>query len=90
MNKCMDKNLIGGISIIKTSGYRRKILDSLSKRDFLTPSEISKITSIRLNHISNFLRDLVENNLATCLNNNQKRGRLYQITALGKSVMEKI
>lgn len=82
----MEKQLIKGISIIKNSEYRRKILISLSDVNYLTPSEIAEKTKIRLNHVSNFLKDLKDNNLIICLNDNDKRGRLYQITELGKKV----
>ena len=78
--------MIKGISIIKNSGYRKKILLSLANVNYLTPSEISEKTKLRLNHVSNFLKDLRDNRLIICLNNDEKRGRLYQITELGKKV----
>lgn len=78
--------MIKGISIIKNSEYRKKILLSLAGVNYLTPSEVSERTKIRLNHVSNFLKDLKENKLIICLNDNEKRGRLYQITELGKKV----
>lgn len=78
--------MIRGISIIKNSEYRKKILLSLADVNYLTPSEISKKTKLRLNHISNFLKDLKDNKLVVCLNEGEKRGRLYQITELGKKV----
>ncbi len=78
--------MIRGISLIKNSEYRKKILISLVNTNYLTPSEISEKTKIRLNHVSNFLKDLKDNNLIICLNNEDKRGRLYQITELGKKV----
>ena len=78
--------MIKGISIIKNSEYRKKILLSLTDINYLTPSEISEKTKLRLNHVSNFLKDLKDNKLIICLNDNEKRGRLYQITELGKKV----
>ncbi len=84
----MERRLIRGITIIKTSEYRRKILNSLYDVDFLIPSEIAKKTNIRLNHVSNSLKDLKDNDLIICLNENEKRGRLYQITKIGKEVIE--
>lgn len=78
--------MIKGISIIKNSEYRKKILLSLSDVNYLTPSEVSEKTKLRLNHVSNFLKDLKDNKLIICLNDNEKRGRLYQITELGKKV----
>jgi predicted transcriptional regulator len=82
----MDKQMIKGISIIKNSSYRKKILLSLENINYLTPSEIAKKTGLRLNHVSNFLKDLKENKLVVCLNDYEKRGRLYQITNIGKQV----
>ena len=80
--------MIKGISLLKNSNYRRKILESLSNANYLTPSELAEKTKIRLNHISNFLKDLKENNLVICLNDEEKRGRLYKITELGKKVIK--
>jgi predicted transcriptional regulator len=84
----MEKEMIKGISLLKNSDYRRRILESLSQVNYLTPSEISEKTKIRLNHISNFLKDLKDYKLVICLNDEEKRGRLYQITKLGKKVVE--
>lgn len=84
----MEKQVIKGISLLKNSEYRRKILESLSTANYLTPSEIAGKTKIRLNHISNFLKDLKENELVVCLNEEEKRGRLYKITELGKKVIK--
>jgi predicted transcriptional regulator len=64
----MDKKMIKGISLLKNSIYRQKILYCLSNENYLTPTEISKKTEIRLNHVSNFLKDLKNNNLVICLN----------------------
>lgn len=80
--------MIKGISLLKNSEYRKKILESLTNANYLTPSEISEKTKLRLNHISNFLKDLKDNKLIICLNEDEKRGRLYQITELGKKVVK--
>ena len=80
--------MIKGISLLKNSEYRKKILESLSNANYLTPSEISENTKIRLNHVSNFLKDLKDNKLIICLNEEDKRGRLYQISELGKKVVK--
>ena len=68
----MEKEMIKGISLLKNSDYRRRILESLSQVNYLTPSEISEKTKIRLNHISNFLKDLKDYKLVICLNNLSK------------------
>jgi len=84
----MDKEMIKGISLLKNSEYRKKILESLSNFSYLTPSEISENTKIRLNHVSNFLKDLKDNKLILCLNEGDKRGRLYQLSELGRKVIK--
>ena len=84
----MERQVIKGISLIKNSDYRKRILISLNEVKYLTPSEISNKTKIRLNHVSNFLKDLKDNKLILCLNDEDKRGRLYQITELGKKVIK--
>lgn len=80
--------MIKGVSLLKNSEYRKKILESLAKVSYLTPSEIAEKTKIRLNHVSNFLKDLKEHKLIICLNDEEKRGRLYKITNLGKKVLK--
>ena len=79
--------MIKGVSLLKNSEYRKKILESLEDVSYLTPSEIAEKTQIRLNHVSNFLKDLKDNKLIICLNDDEKRGRLYKITELGKKVI---
>lgn len=85
----MQKQLINGLSLVKSSEYRCKILKSLGT-DIKTPSEIAKDTKIRLNHVSMFLKDLKENGLVKCLNEDKRKGRLYQLTGLGKDVIAKL
>ena len=85
----MDEKLIEGISLVKSSIYRYKILKSIGN-DIKTPSEIARGVDIRLNHVSMFLKELKGNNLVMCLNENAKKGRLYQLTELGKNVIKNI
>ncbi len=85
----MNEKLIAGISLIKSSNYRYKILKSIGN-EIKTPSEIAKEVDIRLNHVSMFLKELKESNLVVCLNESAKKGRLYRLTELGKSVIKNI
>lgn len=84
----MNKEVIKGVSLLRTSNYKGKVLENLFNNKFLTPSEIAKLTKIRLNHISNVLKKLKDSKLIICLNEKEKRGRLYQITELGKKVIK--
>jgi predicted transcriptional regulator len=54
-----------------------------------TPSEIANKVNLRLNHVSMVLTDLKDKKLVECLNEETKKGRLYQLTKLGKNAIAK-
>ena len=54
------------------------------------PSEISSETKIRLNHVSKLLSELKEKNIVECLNENDKKGRLYHLTDYGLELYDYI
>ena len=84
----MQKEVINGLSLIKSSEYRYKILKAIGN-NVIMPIEISKAIKIRLNHVSMYLKELKEAGLVKCLNEENKKGRLYTLTKLGKEVLEK-
>jgi predicted transcriptional regulator len=84
----MEKEMIDAISLIKSSEYRHKVLRAI-RNEVLTPSEIAKKTELRLNHVSMVLTDLKDKKLVECLNEETKKGRLYQSTKLGKNAIAK-
>ena len=77
------------ISYVFRSKYRQIILNCLINEP-KTPIQISKLTNLRINHVSNVLINLLDKELIICLNPQEKRGRFYQITELGKKVNMKI
>ena len=85
----MDQEIIEGISYIKSSKNRLKIIKVLNN-GFKIPSEISSETNIRLNHVSKLLSELKENNIVECLNEKDKKGRLYCLTNYGLNLYEYI
>jgi len=85
----MQKGMVTAISLLKSSGYRLKIITAIGK-DTITPSEIAEKTGIRLNHVSMFLKELKENNLVKCLNEGTRKGRLYELTELGQNAINKL
>ncbi len=84
----MDSIMIQGLRLLKTSENRLKILKLLNNGKVQTPTEIAKETNIVVNHVSTFLKEFKEHGLVICLNEEDKRGRLYQITENGKKVLE--
>ena len=84
----MEKAMVNAVSLLKSSEYRLKIVRAIGDST-LTPSEIANKVSIRLNHVSTFLKDLKGNKLVKCLNEENKKGRLYELTDLGKNAIDK-
>jgi len=77
------------VSFLIASSYRRKIMSCLINGP-KTPSAISKQTNIRIEHVTRAIRELEEKNLVKCLTPRSRRGRLYEITKLGKETLNKI
>jgi len=77
------------ISFIMSSKYRYEVLKKLYKTQS-TPSILSKKTKISINHISNILRELMGKNLVKCLTPDKRKGRIYNITDLGREIQFKI
>jgi len=84
----MEKGMIDAISLIKSSEYRHKIIKAIGN-EVLTPSEIAKKVDLRLNHVSMVLTELKEKKVVKCLNEETKKGRLYELTELGKNAIAK-
>ncbi len=85
----MQKGMITAISLLKASEYRLKIMKAIGNNT-VTPSEIAKKIGIRLNHVSMFLKELKENHLVKCLNEETRKGRLYELTELGRNAIDRI
>lgn len=71
---------------IESSSYRVKVIQSIGV-DAKTPTQIGKESQIKVNHISNVLRDLKNNNLVECINEERRKGRLYCLTEKGQEIL---
>jgi len=67
---------------------RRKIIKVLNKPKM--PTQIKEDTKLSLNNVSDVLREFRKKKIARCLNPKEKTGRLYELTAKGMRVREKI
>ncbi len=85
----MQRGMVTAVSLLKSSEYRLKIIQAIGD-DTLTPSEIANKINIRLNHVSLFLRELKDKKLVKCLNEEIRKGRLYELTELGKNAINKL
>jgi DNA-binding MarR family transcriptional regulator len=75
------------IGYIKISPTRFKTLKCL-KDSNLMPTEISKEAKITPAQVSVALHDLKKKRIVRCMNEKDRKGRIYQCTDLGLEVME--
>lgn len=75
------------VGYIMASDYRTKILKSIGE-NIKIPSAIAEEIGLRTNHVSNVLKDLKDKNLVVCLNENARKGRLYQNTKLALEILK--
>lgn len=74
---------------VKASSYRNRVMINLGNKT-KTPSSIARDSQIKMNHVSMVLKALKEKKLIVCLNEDSKKGRLYQMTDLGKQVIQAV
>ncbi|WP_459538153.1 transcriptional regulator [Methanobrevibacter sp.] len=60
------------------------------KDDVKMPMEIAQDSGIDKNHISKVLRELKDEGIAECINEETKKGRLYRLTDIGIEIEEKL
>ena len=85
----LSDEMLKEISYVKISTYRKKVMKSLED-EVKIPSQISKDSDIKQNHISNVLRQLKEHDLVECINPEVRKGRLYRLTNKGENIINKI
>ena len=83
----MDDEMLKLMARINISSYRLKTLRSLKEGDKI-PSQIAKDADIRINHISGILKELKELDVVVCLNEEDKRNRVYRLTPTGRQIAD--
>ena len=86
MGESMDEETFNHVT---NSSYRIRVVKAIGT-DVKMPKEIANDSGILLNHISNVLRDLKENDLVECLNPNLRKGRLYRLSEEGLEVLDNL
>ena len=74
------------VSFLSRSKNRRIVLENLAEPK--TPTELASKLEIQRSTISRAILELIDKRLVKCLTPNEKMGRLYQITNLGKKILE--
>lgn len=81
----MNTKLLNLKIYIEKSKYRIKIMKTIDN-ETKTPTQIAKESGIRIGHVSDVLRKLKKENLVECINEEVRKGRLYQLTDIGLEV----
>lgn len=76
------------MSFVARGKIRRKVLENLIKPR--TPASLSKIIQTHRPTTSRAILALKKKGLVSCITPNEKMGRFYQITDLGKKVLRKL
>lgn len=84
-----NENLMILKSYVEISSYRKKAINAIGDT-YKIPTQIAKDSGIRMNHISKVLSELKDHNLAVCINEEARKGRVYKLTPLGKKILEMV
>lgn len=85
----MDDETLKVYGYVNISTYRARAVKALEEGE-KTPSNIAKDSGIKINHISNVLRQLKECQVAECLNEEAHKNRIYRLTDVGQEVAKHI
>ena len=65
-------------------------MKALKDCEVKTPTAIAADAGIRMNHISNVLKELKEAGVAECINEEARKGRLYRLTTTGEVIADNL
>ena len=81
----MDDETLKVFAFISISSYRTKALKALESEN-KTPTQIANDSDIRMSHISNVLKELKDCGAAECINEEERKNRIYRLTPLGRDI----
>ena len=81
----MDDEVLKVYGYINISSYRARAVKALQGSE-KNPSTIAKDSGIKINHISNVLRQLKKCTVAVCINEDAHKNRIYRLTEMGEEV----
>lgn len=56
--------------------------------DNKTPTQIANDSNIRINHISKVLKELKQCGVVKCINEQNRKNRIYKLTSLGEEIAD--
>ena len=87
--KKMDDETLVLYGYVISSSYRTKSIKAL-KNGEETPTKIANYADIKVNHSSKVLRELKEKNIAVCINEEERKNRIYKLTSIGQEIADYI
>ena len=75
------------IGYVKISSIRYKLLKMLNNK-YLMPQEIVKETDLSFSRVSTTLNSMKKYGLVECMNEKNRKGRLYHTSKLGLEILE--
>lgn len=81
----MNDELVIDKAYVEVSGYRTRVLKSCTLEGDI-PTNLSKKSGIRTNHISKTLKELKSRGMVICINEDAKKGRVYRLTKKGDKI----
>ena len=85
----MDDETLKVFAYISISSYRTRALKAL-ENDNKTPTQIARDSDIRMSHISNILKELKDCGVAECINEEERKNRIYTLTPLGRDIADNL
>ena len=82
-----DDEIFDVVGYVMASEYRCNIIKSIGE-SIKIPSAIAEDIGLRTNHVSNVLKDLKEQGIVVCLNEEARKGILYKNTDLGLKILK--
>lgn len=83
----MDDETLKKYAYVNISSYRVKAVKSLQEGD-KTPTQLANDSNIRVNHISKVLKELKDNEVAVCINEEKRKNRIYRLTNVGHEIVD--
>jgi len=84
-----NKEILKLYGFVVRSPNRKRVLLELSESPRI-PTDIAKRLNINVNHVSRALSELKSKGLVSCINPEEKRGRVYTISEIGRKVLDNI
>jgi predicted transcriptional regulator len=89
MKHDLDDQSLKILGYVISSTYRTNVLKAFDDNPRF-PSGLAKNVGIRMNHVSNVLKQLKMKGLVEIVNPEAKKGRYYRLTSVGEEISKEI